>query len=191
MPPELRLIAPPPFRLVHQPRSELTDRRARIRGSHAGCDCSLTVQFDPQDFAGNGHRCLRQDAAADENLRSAKGRLIRASRAGGNDYASIPIELGKSDACIAQPSQGIEGYETACVPGDNNMPQPSGGFCSRQKQWLRLLRAVANDEPIAIDANCRAGAADHDHTVPGSLVVCIIGVHRFASPGAANGRPTR
>jgi hypothetical protein len=111
-----------PIRLVRDPHSELADLRARVRRSHEGRDCSLTAQFGPQDFASDGHGSLRYDAAANESLRPAQSGSIGTPRAGSDYDGSIPIELCESYPGIAQPSQGIEGDETARMPADNNMP---------------------------------------------------------------------
>jgi hypothetical protein len=64
------------------------------------------------------------------------------------------------------------------MPGDNDMPQLSGSFCPTQNKRLRLLRAIANNQPIAVDADCRANAAYRNHAVPDHGVIRVIGVHR-------------
>jgi hypothetical protein len=53
----------------------------------------LTVQFDPNDLASDGYGGVRYDTAANESLRPAKSRLIRASRAGSDDDGAIPVKL--------------------------------------------------------------------------------------------------
>lgn len=103
-------------RLVRDSRSELADLRARVRRSHEGRDCSLSAQFSPQDFASDGHGRLRYDAAANESLRPAQSGSIGTPRTGSGYEASIPIKLGEGHPGIAQPSQGIEGDETAACP---------------------------------------------------------------------------
>jgi hypothetical protein len=42
------------------------------------------------------------------------------------------------------------------------------------------LRAVANDQLIAIDPDCRTGAAHRDHAILDDGVIRVVGVHARA-----------
>src|SRR5207248_10037109 len=87
-------------------------------------------------------------------------------------------ELRKGDARITQPPQGIECDKTTGMPADSNMAQLSGSFRPRQNERWRLLWAVANHEPVAVNADCRPGAAYHDNAILDDGVIRVVGPHR-------------
>ena len=66
------------------------------------------------------------------------------------------------------------------MSADDDMVKLSGDLGSGKNKGRRLLRAVANDQLIAIDADRWAGAAHHDHAILDDGVVRIIGVHASA-----------
>ena len=151
--------------LAPYPLSKTADRRAGFLKAQKTRDFCLPAQLDPEDLAGDGIGSLRHDAAANQRLGPAQIGLVGTAWARGDDDGSVPVELGKSHARIAQPAQRVEGNEATGVPADDDVPQLSRGFRSGQAEGLCLLRAIANDEPIAVNADCRAGAAHHHHAV--------------------------
>ena len=62
------------------------------------------------------------------------------------------------------------------MPADDDMPELPRGLRPRQNERLRLLRAVSNHKPVAVDADCRAGAAHHDHAILDNSVIGVIRV---------------
>jgi hypothetical protein len=67
------------------------------------------------------------------------------------------------------------------MPADDDVVKPAGGLGSGKNEGRRLLRAVTNDQLIAIDADRWAGAAHHDHAVLDDGVVRVIRMHAHAS----------